>query len=679
MVLWGPVTNGWPHRIHRKSVGGVEGDEDIALAIFGVTHRDRRRPRRRAIRNRQLTTPGVAGELQFGELEGFAVDESGHRRMDGRIDACMGVADLESEAHSLPEANLRPIQRQVGDLRCNGIDDKGLLASKGRTPEADIFGLHRPEVGATLQTIDASGQGVTGVGFRQGRVSGDHVVATRGGAHTQAVCQTRRWRIAVVGTGKPAKEDGAAGIFGVQARRGQGRDVGIGLLRRQIVVDHRRRRLRQGTARGDEVKVTVAVGIGHGDGAEVDAGQNRHVDELEKRIGCTLADGIFPDLQDRRRPVVAGHDQVEILVVVVIRPRQVAASNPRKCGLRGGKGAEAIVVQQVRDIVVGVVNAGEDDIEVTIAVIIAQGDVARLTAVDPGAHVYQPIGKVVAVEVDAAFTTGADTGLHEVEVTVTIGVAQYEVTIVETFEPIVTLHEGAIRLIGPDPGVGLLHTIVDVSTPTSVDEVEIAIEIDVAPGDGGGIEVEWKAQRCRKIQRVIRNNGDIVEEIGSIALGDATRGEQVEIAIVVIVTPGNVTLGQGGETGTGVQIELSRTIDVNKSLRFATSIGAHQDEIVVTISVGVAPCHGGICHAAQTLIGGDELADVEMTLGGEVGSSQGAIDGLHTPVIRIRRQGPVEDVTRLVTDTPILHGALGGEDVTRPRFAAEAQVVRQDR
>ena len=172
------------------------------------------------------------------------------------------------------------------------------------------------------------------------------------------------------------------------------------------------------------------------------------------------------------------------------------------------------------DILISISDTRGDEIEVAISVIVAKGQITRLKALEAGARIDETVLQIIAIDVRASLAGSTDTGDDHVEVSVPVDVTEGQVAIVQPLHAIVTLCEASVANVCPNSRMRELDTAFYVRALSSVNEVEITIEIDVSPVDGGCVQV-WQAQRGCKDQRVIRGDGNRVEKVGAVALGDA--------------------------------------------------------------------------------------------------------------------------------------------------------------
>ena len=79
------------------------------------------------------------------------------------------------------------------------------------------------------------------------------------------------------------------------------------------------------------------------------------------------------------------------------------------------------------------------------------------------------------------------------------------------------------------------------------------------------------------------------------------REGKIEIAIVVEVTPGKLTVLNALETDRAVFQQDTRIISVNNPSRYAVDITTGKREVGVAIVVVVSPAHGAVLERSQTL------------------------------------------------------------------------------
>ena len=163
-----------------------------------------------------------------------------------------------------------------------------------------------------------------------------------------------------------------------------------------------------------------------------------------------------------------------------------------------------------------------------------------------------------------------------------------------------------------------------------------------------------------------------------IVLGDLTRCEQVEIAVTIVIAPGEVTLSQRREIPIGGRREGAIAVDVGQQESVAGAVRPHQGQIDVPVAIHIAPAHGGVLHATEALAGGHEVLHDKLPIG-EGRACQSAIDGLHRPVIRIRQQRTLKREACTKASVARLHAHRSRENVTLFRLSANANVVAGNR
>ena len=110
---------------------------------------------------------------------------------------------------------------------------------------------------------------------------------------------------------------------------------------------------------------------------------------------------------------------------------------------------------------------------------------------------------------------------------------------------------------------------------------------------------------------------------------------------------------------------------------FAAAVLTENDQVEVTVAIVVTPGHGRLLERPQTLLGRDELLDVEHVFLRPGGAGEGAIYRLDAPVIDVWREGHLQTLIGLKTGVARARRDRPGEDIAAARFGADAQIVGQ--
>ena len=386
----------------------------------------------------------------------------------------MLVEEGEGEVYGLADSQLGAAEVEGGHLRLHGVDDETTGGAPWRTGEAVVDALHRPVVGAAGQPAEVMGQIVSGVARAEGDVAGEHVAAAGEGADAQVVGEAGGREVEFVFGPLPAELHSVARIDGGPDARALRRAVRVE-LGFQIVVDYRLGQEICVSSGRNQVEIAIPFDIGEGYGAEIQALEDGDIVEDQ---------GVIPVLVHAHEgilTVVAGDDQVEVLVVVVVAPGQIAAADTGQveAGQRFQVTAAVVDVEGGAHAVVA--DAAGDQVGISIAVEIGPGQIARLQAGQVQLRIDQA---AVVVAVDAQFAAAGDAraGHRQIEVLVVVVVCPGQVAVVEADEILVAAREGPEAVVDEDPGVGLLHAVEHVVALAGECQVEIAVVVVVAPG-----------------------------------------------------------------------------------------------------------------------------------------------------------------------------------------------------
>ena len=219
---------------------------------------------------------------------------------------------------------------------------------------------------------------LAGVARAEAGVAREYLVPCRRRADAQVVAETARRIVAIVGRFAPAQHHGVAVVCSCGGRGRVGSPVAVELAS-EVVVDDTQGDGdgTTGAAGGDQIEVAVIIDIGQGYCAEFEALQQGNRVLCKGGFGAKAVEGIFVDLQNGLAAVVAADDQVEVAVVVVIAPGQVAALDSGE-GTVGERGEAAVAIVDPKiSAQTGGGDTGRREVGIAVAIVVAPGQVGR--------------------------------------------------------------------------------------------------------------------------------------------------------------------------------------------------------------------------------------------------------------------------------------------------------------
>ncbi|MCH2658805.1 hypothetical protein MK163_00010 [bacterium] len=223
---------------------------------------------------------------------------------------------------------------------------------------------------------------LAGVARAEAGVAREYLVPCRRRTDAQVVAETARRIVAIVGRFAPAQHHGVAVVCSCGGRGRVGSPVAVELAS-EVVVDDTQGDGdgTTGAAGGDQIEVAVIIDIGQGHRAEFEALQQGNRVLCKGGFGAKAVEGIFVDLQnglaEAGAAVVAADDQVEVAVVVVIAPGQVAALDTGE-GTVGERGEAAIAIVDPKiSAQTGGGDTGRREVGIAVAIVVAPGQVGR--------------------------------------------------------------------------------------------------------------------------------------------------------------------------------------------------------------------------------------------------------------------------------------------------------------
>ena len=405
----------------------VERNLLIPLAIDGAAHPNIHPSGRHLRADGQTPVPGISRELQGFKGIALAAHHCGDRRLDRCVHAGVLVEQTEGQGHSLADAQFLAVERVLGHLWRHCVDDETTRRAPGRTREPVVHRLHRPVVRAAGQTAQLPEQTVAGVARAQRRVPRKHAVAFGLGTHPHVVGQTQRSVIEFIDPLLPAEQHHVGRICGSYDPRLFRRTIGVE-LGVQIVVDrsvrHQTRIPVGRAARRKQIQIAVPVVVGQGNSAEI------HPFEGQDIVQGKTCIGILVHPQDLSLAIVAGDDQIHILVVVVVAPGQVASPDARQFDV-GQRAQLSVFTIDVDDRAEPVgADAAGDQVQIAIPVVVTPGQVAGYQAGQAQLGIHQ-LTHIIAIYAQLAAARAAAPGHGQVQIPVPVVVAPGQFAVVQ--------------------------------------------------------------------------------------------------------------------------------------------------------------------------------------------------------------------------------------------------------
>ncbi len=431
------------------------------------------------------------------------------------------------------------------------------LAAAGRRADAHVVG---EAVGWSLAIrgcVPRQG-GCRGLGIRRqrGRCAGNRVGIrpTADIDARQAVARDQDIEVAVVVVVAPR---GLAIRDIRQAARLGGEGVAA------LILIKRRERCPARAAAGEQhVQVTVVVPVAPRDAGVVAARELAAAD-----IGEGAAAVVAIDAGDRLGGATAGRTRVqdvEVTVAVVVAPRHTARVHAGETGDLGEGAGAVVAINAGHARVGGAVGTGDQQVEVTVVVVIAPRRAAEAQVGHCGGDLGERSVAVVTIERGILPAAADPAGQQQIEVTVIVVVAPYCCALVGCSQTDAAVHEDAAVV-----AVNAARTVVAGVDPDD-HQIEVAIVVVVAPGDGA-------------LGNAGEARGDVDQHPAVVAvdLGVGGRGgragpadeNEVQVAVVVIVPPGRIAVGKPGQAGGDVDEPVRREAAVFAVARAKRSRG----------------------------------------------------------------------------------------------------------
>ena len=451
------------HRRRKDALSPIGG----AQAAGGVSSHVVNLPRRQAgYRVAETAGPGamisLAEVVRHFRMRSSVPDQA---LRDGCGSACGGQV---ATALSRVDCNIR--DRIGGYNRGDGRSEHPLR--RKRAPgEGRIHGLHTPIIGCTVykstddtvSPTDAShgrnpAPAVRGIGHRP------HHIRTAGiRPDAQVVGQTVCQSLAISG-GIPGQPDGhrigsRRGQAGWRGGHGVDRYAGIGIA---VEARHAGRAVIAGQ-QDVEASIIVIVAPRHGAVAHVREGAR-----LRRECAVAL---IAVEIRGNT-PVVAAVEQVEVPVIVVITPGDVAVGHARQVGVDLGERAVAVVM--IDDGRTGAtIEATDGEVEISIVVIVAPGTRCVTHPVQAGVDVGEGAVAVVVVNFGGVGRAGV-TSQQNIEIAVIVVVAPFCDALLASYQSRIDVGEDAAAVVA-------VHLALLSARIPRHQDVEFAVVVVVAP------------------------------------------------------------------------------------------------------------------------------------------------------------------------------------------------------
>ena len=290
-------------------------------------------------------------------------------------------------------------------------------------------------------------------------------------------------------------------------------------------------------------------------------------------------------------------EQIEIAIVVNVTPTHAPRLATNQ-GRRRVKEPAIIAVEIAPPLRTATVElAIHGQIKVTITVIITPGDPAEGKAGQPGTN----IGKVPlcggGTEAIIAIDRGhIDAGVdqlaanqRQIEVAIVVIVSPGRIAVKATGEgsydqgkSMATIRRPVIA-VEQSPRYAVRHA--------GEQQVKIAIIVIVTPG-------RRAYTQCRETKRQVseapRGRGGTIWSVIAIERGppvaiDLPAKEQIGVAVAVIITPGQVTVTQRGQTDGGLCHQVAPLVGIEVAVRLIVGVATSQQQIQIAINVIIDP------------------------------------------------------------------------------------------
>ena len=268
---------------------------------------------------------------------------------------------------------------------------------------------------------------------------------------------------------------------------------------------------------------------------------------------------------------LAGQQDVQVAVVVVVAPGDRAVHDPRQPRADVGEGSLVVAVHDGNGVLV--VGAGKQDVQVAVVVVIAPVDRTAGNPLQPRSDVGER-PRIVAV--DPGDMGDTDTaGEQDVQVAVVVVVAPGGRALDNPLQPRADVGEDPrIVAVNLGDGAGI--------AAAGQQNVQIAVAVVVAPGGRAFVNpLQTRADVGEDPRIVAVYQGDTEKEV-------VHAGEQdVQIAVAVVIAPDGRTVPDPSETRDDVG-EDPRIVAVHLGDTAGTAVAGQQD-VQVAVVVVVAP------------------------------------------------------------------------------------------